>query len=580
MIYLVTSVLWIVSFMLIPKYKKKENVIRTLIMAAMAYECYLCMVAGLLAIIHISVNIHSISVVNLISIAGVILFVCKKRQTQMYSFRISDAFFVCGLMVLIGYMVISRFTVDLRIVFQTSDPSIHLKGAMELVNNGTVDGMYIGQLMNGLMIEALGNFFTGEMVYKSFIIQYSINLFMAAAVFWAVAERYSDRLVMRILGYIITCAYVLGYPYNDMLFGFVYLQMTVTVICYLIALMQDYLDEDVNLWFWGILIGMACLGTSIGYTLFAPPVYISVLICVIYKAKHVKFSTIKSILQVLEVFALPTLMTVWFILIEPRIGGVGVDYGSVLGKAMVAEGGIYRNLYSDFLLYSIPAIYGVIVMIKKKKMSFATCLIPVLGIYYVTFWKLMIRHKVSTYYFYKLNYLLWMIVLVLFVVGMYELFLVEKVVFTTIICGCLALTVVWTSGREQVYQSENGLYLPYADSETFFRIYSCNKTFLKFPLQRSDGLVEVSGVVQQKYHDEEVVYIGYWENLYWYNALTDQRNEEVSAMKNGEALEHFYDGDYGEYAVVEKDSHELNGKWREIRANAIYENDYAFIIKR
>lgn len=340
MIYLISSLAWIASFMLIQKYEEKQNIWRSVIMSAMAYECYLCLLGGVMTIMHVPVGINSIFIINVICIGAMLLYIWKQKKIQRYYITISDTVFLFGLAALICCLLINRFTPDMKIIFQTIDPSAHLKTAMDLVNTKQVSGMYVSQLLNGLMIEALKNIFANEFVYKSLIVQYGINLFMAAAVFWSVITKYSGHMVMRMLGYVSVVAYVLGYPYNDMLYGFVYLQITVATVCYLIALMQDYLDEKVNIWSWGILMGIGCLTVSVGYTLFAPPVYISMLVCMLYQANRRKMQWGKRILHVLEVFGIPTLLTIWIIVIAPKLNATDVNYGTVLG----AEGDAYRRI--------------------------------------------------------------------------------------------------------------------------------------------------------------------------------------------------------------------------------------------
>ena len=576
MVYLVSSLAWIASFMLIRKYKEKQNLWRALVMAAMVYEGYLCLLGGTMTVLHLPVSIYSILVVNILCILGMLLYVWKKKTCQTYYIRISDTVFLGALIVLIGGLVISRFTPDMKIIFQTIDPSAHLKTAMDFVNTKQVSGMYVSQMLNGLMIEALRNVYSDEMVYKVLIVQYGINLFMAAGVFWAVITKYSDRIPMRILGYVAVLAYVLGYPLNDMLYGFVYLQITVTMICYMIALMQDYMDQEINHWLWGGMIALGCLAVSVGYTLFAPPIYVSVLICILYRSKNQGFSGGKTLLHVLEVFGIPTLLTIWIILIAPKLRATDVNYGTVLG----AEGEAYRNLYSDFLLYSIPAIYGMVATIKRKKSGLCRFLIPIFGCYYLLFGALMLKDKVSTYYFYKLNYLLWMLVLVMFAVGMSELLQRERFMFATILSGILVLTAVYASGKEQAYHDKNANYLFYVDSDALFRIYTCNREFMEHPLQKSDALVQISGIVDDEHKDERVIYIGYWENLRWYDALTDQRDEDIIGDDCGQTLHRFYAGEFGEYAVVEKGSENIEGYQQEIEQDVIYENEFAYLIKR
>lgn len=576
MVYLITSMMWIATFLLLPKYKEEKNIWSGLITATMVYECYLCLSAGIMLVVHIPVDIYTISIWNLLTVAGMIVYMCRIKKIQRYYIKLWDTIFLAVVAGIIAYLMVDRFTVDMKIIFQTIDPSAHLITTMDFVNRKAVGGMYVSQMINGLMIEALGNIFTNEFVYKSYIIQYGLNFFMAAAVFWAVIERYNKNIVIKILGYVVTIAYVLGYPYNDMLYGFTYLQMTVTLICYMILLMQDYLQAEGKRHFWMVIMSMSCLAVSVGYTLFAPPVYVAVLICMLYKNHKEKVSLRKQIIYVLEVFLVPSMITLYSIFVAAQVG----DHPSYYNTAsLVAEGEAYRNLYSDFLLFSIPAIYGIIATYKKRKVTFLSFFVPIFGLYYIGIGALMMLDRMSTYYFYKLNYVVWMLVLILFLSGMDEIYQLKRSMFGIILGGIVLLSVIYTSGIESVLNSSERQYLPYADSGTFFRVYTCNKEFRKNPAPKSDSLVEICGIVDENYHSGRVAYIGYWENLRWYDALTYQNDEDIRAEDVSQLLDRFYSGEFGEYAVVEK-GEGLEVYQDRLTEDAVYENDFGYIIKR
>lgn len=115
---------------------------------------------------------------------------------------------------------------------------------------------------------------------------------------------------------------------------------------------------------------------------------------------------------------------------------------------------------------------------------------------------------------------------------------------------------------------------------TKFRIYTCNREFLDNPAQKSEDLVHVSGIVDENYKNERVIYIGYWENLRWYDALTDQRDEDIIGDDCGQTLQKFYSGEFGEYAVVEKNSEHIEEYQQQLEQRTIYENELVYLIKR
>lgn len=583
MIYWTSVALILISFILLKKNKTEQNFWRSIVMALISYECYLCMIAGIMTIVHIPVDTYTTACVNGIIAFALLIRTWKKKEVQSYYIKVEDTVFIIALMIVITYIFLKRFSTNFNIVFETSDPGTHLKMAMNFANTKAVDGLYIGQLINGLTIESLQRWFSGVYIYKSFIIQYGINFFLSAAVFWAALEKYANSIGLKIVGYILTLVYVLGYPYNDMLYGFVYLQMTITVICYIVILMQDYMAQDINLKLGGYLLANACLTVSIGYTLFAPPVYISVLLLIMYKAykegwlkkQHKLWFDYRFILNGLYIFAIPTFLTIWYILIQPKLNGTNTDY---IGN-LVVEGAIYRNLYSDFLIYIPVALYAIINGLKKRELNLLMTLTPIYLIYYAFFLYRMLENQVSTYYFYKLNYLMWMILLLDFYVGVKYLIKYEKTILSCILIGDLLIAGIYISGKENDVQQENINKLPFAEANTFFQIYEFNKVLENRPDIVSNALIELSDIVEKEYKNQEVYFIGYWRDLYWFEALTNQRFPNLNLVGYNDLLQQFLDGQLGRYIIVQKDLPELENDKQTILNRIIYENDYGYILE-
>lgn len=583
MVYLFSSSVVVFLFLLLPKINKKQNLLYSLAVAIIAFECYLCMVAGVMTILHIPVDIYTISIVNFVIILYLIYILIREHKCQQYFIDMTDVLFIITLAVIITYIFLRRFTPDFLIMFETSDPGTHLKFAMNFVNKKAVDGMYLGQLINGLFIESLSKIFSGAYVYKSFIIQYGINFFMSGFIFWAMVRRYGNNLIMRLFIYAVTVAYVLGYPYNDMLFGFVYLQMTITIICYLVCIIQDYMAEEVDKKLYGFLIGAGCLSIGIGYTLFAPIVFISVFCCIAYKAYQEKSLlssswfrlNTKFIYMSLYIFLVPTFFTLWFLVIAPRLSNSVIEYGN----ALTIEGYIYRNLYSDFLLFIIPALCGIFYSIKKK-VNLISFLLPIGGIYYLFFLLRMLLNEVSTYYFYKLNYMLWPLILGAFVMGMKEFFYKERIIFASVLSVIGLLFVIYFSDFEFKYFNQNPNFIPFADSQTFFRVYAHNEIYEEKKSQVPEGLVEVSDKVIRIDYVEPIIFVGNWLELYWFEALSNQRlPAECLWLSNADLLEQYKSGAFGRYAVIAKDAQGMDVFKDFINESIVYECDYAYIVE-
>lgn len=586
MFYFVSEIMIIVAFLLIEKVsEKKQNLLLWIPASVIGYECFSCLLVGLLTFFHISASIYSVGLINVVVSLGIFWGVHKGKSWQQYYIDWVDVFFVLIFCIGIIILCVNRFGTELEICFETSDPGTHLKMAMNFVNNRAVDGMYLGQATNGLFIEGMQKFFSGVEVYKAFIIKYCINIFMAGWMFFSTAVLGVKKRIGKIFVYIMTVVYVLGYPLNDMLFGFVYLQLTVTVVCYLLFVSYFFFLEKGKTNNWIIcLMSLGCLGVGIGYTLFAPLVFISLFLCLCYKAWREKFLFNKSYNFFsldfcklgIQIYLVPTFLTIYFLIIQPLIEKNITNYASALN----IEGYIYRNLFSDFALYIVFAICGSIICIKNKKITLNVVLL-LLGILYEGFFFLkMVNGNVSTYYFYKINYLMWMIILIVFVHALIDMFHREKIYVFTYIVSVFILFGLNITNAESKLQSQNVNYDPYIDSNAFGRIYGCNYSFIERKSEVSPNLVNMCREVEQIEKDSGVVaFVGNWLDRFWYEALTNQRfDTSYNYLQTTDIVGEFKQKTFGKYILVIKDSDE----YREnadlfVDMQRLVENDYAFI---
>lgn len=208
MIYFITELLLVITFLLIEKIKKPQNLLIWIPVSFVGYECYSCLATGILTILHIPANIYSMGLINIFIILCFLKFIYKDKRKQQYYMKLEDVFFILIYCVLIIIVCLNRFGTDIRICFETSDPGTHLKMAMNFVNNKAVDGMYLGQVTNGLFIEGMQEFFNGVVVYKSFIIKYCFNFLIAGWMFFSSASLYVEKKIGKCLIYIVTIIYI------------------------------------------------------------------------------------------------------------------------------------------------------------------------------------------------------------------------------------------------------------------------------------------------------------------------------------------------------------------------------------
>ena len=592
MFYFVTEILLCIVFLLIPKSKEKQNFFIWIPVTVITYYCYTIFMAGVLSILHISACVVSIGVINvLLSIAGIV-YLRKKSDKQCYFIDVWDAVFLFVYIALIVYVFDSRFTGDLRIIFETSDPGTHLKLAMNFVNQKSVSGMYAGSVINGLFVDAMSWKFSGAYIYKSFIINCGINYFLSGLMFYAATIGFVKKDWQKLVVYITTIIYVMGYPLNDLLYGFLYLQITITIISYLFFVVKIYMmDKTINPLYARFFMSLGCLAVGVGYSLFAPLVFVVLLLCITYNFWKEKklfgkyFFSKQYIVHSLQVFLMPTVFVLWFMILYPNIFGSGATN---FGSAINMEGAIYRNLYSDFIIYILFALYGMITAFKKRDILFHHVLLPG-GILYTLFFAFRMFHgKVSTYYYYKLNYLLWMIILVSFVEGIIILLEREFVLIMTYVMLVACVFTLYITNFEEKSQEKNVNTIPFCVASNFYRVNYFNSIIRQNKTEINQELVKISDLVCQKYKtdtsydtEQTTIIIGNWMYLYWYEALINQRMSQLVNRSVEQNVNEFQQGHYGEFMVILKDSEEYMANQGLLDSlNKVYEDEYAMIVQR
>ena len=333
------------------------------------------------------------------------------------------------------------------------------------------------------------------------------------------------------------------------------------------------------------LISLGCFGIAESYTPFAPFTFIAVFICIAYKIQqeHGNIFFSKQFYKTeIQIFLIPSLLTIWFVLIYPRIGNgfvIGNNYGTILSF----EGYIYRNLYSDFLIYLPFALYAVYYQVKKEKIKivnavmfmslFLYSIIAFIGMYYMV---------ISTYYYYKLNFIMWMLLLILFVQGISLIYAncKEFIYIYGISWGIIFL--LWFTNADVKLYEKNVTFNPFPNAHTCFEIFKYNNSIRERKTTISNELVDICQEVVYNYKKEQqiVMYLGNWLDNYWFEALTNQRQDVYCSNDPLQFTQNYIDGKYGNYLVVAKNDESLAACYALIQDyTVVYENEYGFIIK-
>ena len=527
-----------------PRTEEKQPLFLAMPCAYLLLECFACSAGGVLTAFGVPADAVTIGLANL-SAAFILWIVRHRRQyaPQRYDIDLLNAaaLFVC--FAVGAFLALQRFTPALRIDFETSDPAIHLQMAMDSLTGHTVLSprtfMYEGNFTNGLFLQLFLPFFGQANAYRIFLLRAAFNLILSAMLFYACARLliHAKQSVLISLG--TALFYFLGYPLIDFLFGFNYLGMTINLFLLLFFVEQSRQDRKIPPRMAYLLLAMICQAIGVGYTLLAPVAFFA-LFCSMswdYVQKNRKLFQPGYFKMQLSVFAFPTVMTMlYYFVIIRRFNNV-TDTG-----ALMAEGYIYRNLYSDFVLLLPLALTGLLVMLAQLRnhnqplvhLTLWT-LFETLGLLY-----LLAHGKVSSYYYFKINFLIWP-VLWLLAVQAFD-YLLQKAPIAAVAVSAVWVFLFGIAGFQLEYRiHQRGIQVTpdvYTESETWFRNYSFCRLIYQNQKPYSTSMVTL---YQQMlpYHEkgDGMIFLGNWLDCYWAQAISGDREKRICAFSSDADIE-------------------------------------------
>ena len=421
--YIVSFALWIGVAFFMPRTKVRENGLIWLAVCLVFYECWAAFICGLMSLAHIPVTIVTMAIANFISAAVLFVFyrnMSGERGTrisiknilpmrQRFVFPLADIAFAVLLAVFCIYAWKAHFGQDAAVIYGTIDPADRFSRAVGILSERTVIGpypnMYFGHVTNALFLGAMEPAFPGVFAIRAYEIKEMINVWLAGMVFYAALRQLSDKPFARAVFFALGFAYALGYPWNNSLWGFGYLGVSVTLIILVQIGARFLLEERQRPIIGFVIIAAGCFGVGIAYTVFAPPVFIAAFIAILVWQKH---RIAQAFQTAVIVFAIPVVMVYIFTVVIGR-----GEAGSDLGTQLTVEGAIYRNLMGDFLIWLPLALFAVAFTVLKKDWDFSKIFAVVFFVFQAYFLIRMLSGSVSTYYYYKFNFVTWFIVLFL-----------------------------------------------------------------------------------------------------------------------------------------------------------------------
>lgn len=389
------------------RYRKSHKPMNGFTWSVLSFLAAVCMggiAAGILSPLHIPVNIYTMAAVYLVIALFMLFLIRKEGMTQEYAWEKYD-FFVIGLVtVVVAAISLKIYTPQLWYCYYNTDAGLHLKEATEIVRSQQVTKMYLLHLQNAMFVEMIQPFVRIADWYKGYILGDCFFLWAEILFFAALIRQAAKTKASKVLSVILIFFYFMGYPFLSFYYSFGYWAMGSMFVGFLAFTMRLYEEAQVERKITVFMLMLGCFGVMTSYMMFAPVTFLTVLAYLMIVAKREgKVWTRRNALLALKVFLLPTVLGIYYCLY-----GFFISSGTSIAGALSNQGGIYTELYMDFFWTIFPVLFMLAYTFKKRKLTadvvFFCAFFGFTGVMLL----LTLMHKVSTYYFYKTYYPLWM----------------------------------------------------------------------------------------------------------------------------------------------------------------------------
>lgn len=551
----------------------------------MLITCYQVFGAGLIGLIHLPIDLVTMGILDLLGGLYFWYHILRTKEWQRYHFDLADLAF-CGIAaVALYYFMQARYGLDLsRLAFSTIDPSNHMSAALDVINNKKVQNMYYSAFENGMLLSVFGSFVAKSEWYRIFCLTEVYHLFLSGLLFYALIRRYMRDHFLKMAGLILTFAYAYGYPLCSAIYGFVYLGLGITGIILILILTEIYVRKEVKTQPYMVLIflAFACYGLFEGYVMFMPVTYFAVITAIwIHQYQEKELISWNTVKVCLSVFLLPCILGLYY-----TYRGIFASRGLTVAGQLQEEGACYRDLFSNFLIFIPLALFGIWQLIRKRENRVNLYLTVYEGIFTLALFVGGMKQSVSSYYYYKNYFLIWLLVLYLVMQGIAAIQKESRVMIAGQGAVLVFVFYLLFSDAEAKVKLHNENFVWEPRTYQLQDLYSKNYLFLRYDNGLYDAKkLELYRYVNQKLKDktDELIPIcSNWQDCFWYQAITDQKFEgyEYNGTEFKKTIRKMEKD--GAYIVVLKEDPKENPMYQKEHKyfeslEKVYENEAGFV---
>lgn len=420
--YVITVILMLVGFILFKKSENKINLISISILGIIAYLAYNILVCMVFGCIGITTNLLFLSIINLIVAICFGIKIFKDKKVQSFEIRKRDFLAVIICIIIVSYMAVDQYKPLANTVANASvDASMHYSAATNFADNMIVlakinnttgynfKTMQTGAYINtGILMNVLRSFNVKD--YISFkLFEIGIMFVNVLAFYMLISDKLKGKLNY-ILGMVFLLLYSYAFPYTSLLYGFSYLSIAISFASGLFYLAKAYDKNEFEFITELCLIILMGVGIIFSYCLFVPALFSFICIFIFIKdlKKEKKILKIfsKEVLLVTGILLVVTILSIFYLVIPTFTDS---DQNK-LTDAIGFDGQNYKGLYIDFIFYVPFVVIFLYKTIKDKKLDYKALAIIIILLQTLVSFIGVVKGIVSPYYYFKIYYILWILV--------------------------------------------------------------------------------------------------------------------------------------------------------------------------
>ena len=525
-IYIISSLLLFIVAILVKKSEEKLEITKTITIILTLTLAYNTLCAYMLNLVNIPITLLNLSIINVIFSICISIKIIKDKKIQKYAISKTNVIVIIILIIVVGIITNINFEGVSRIRYVSMDAREHYKAAREFsentalsnkqVENNTVNGTFMpmAYVNDGIIFKIFEPYIGTVGLYKVYILLEAFIYLLTGIMFYILIEKYVNKTNGKIIAIIFSIIYILGYPLNAWISGFHYLIIGILFVEAIIYIVSQIGKLGYEL----IIMFLLNFGLILSYSLFCPFVYLAEFIYFIYKYKKGE-DKIKLFLFVLIALILPGMIGVAYLILPP-LGNVT--------QGITLEGWLYKNLWSNFILFVPFSVYAIYKSIKNKEFTFDNILYILLVIYMFVLFVGTKLGKCSQYYFGKNYFILWIMLIYLSIKGMSEFLKEKSGKYIVNICTIIYLIIFGLSIYYQdtyVRQEANDSFKATMEIFTFNNtmIHAKNAAFVTN--EELQLFKETEKVIKEKWREEDkILFVTDPTQERWLQSLTGYKN--------------------------------------------------------